>query len=190
MRTKTGIAILLLLLSLCSFGRKFRVDTDKQIDSLKEVEDAMSHRGSYDSVIAVCKYALTLNNKYAKQEHIDMDLILAYFDAKHFDEGVKQGKRYLRTFDMPAAYNRTAWSNRIWKGFVCNAFYEMYAGQKKYKMAIKYLKLELRKYTYSIDNTWLRKSRIYDKLIESYTALGDTKNADRCKQRQDRLRDK
>ncbi len=189
MQTKNCFIILFLLLSLYSFGRKFRVDTNKQIDSLKEVEDAMSLRGNYDSVISVCQYALTINKKYAKQEHIDMDLVLAYFKTKHYDEATRLGKRYLNKMDMPAMYNRTSFNNHIWKRFVCNAFYEMYAEQKNYKMAIKYLRRELKKYAYSSDNSWVIKSRIEDKLIDCYTILGDTKNAERYKQKQDKLMD-
>ena len=111
MQIKNYFILLFLFLALCSFGRKFNVDGSKQIDSLKEVEDAMSLRGDYDSVITVCKYALAINKKYARQEHIDMDLILAYFKTKHYDEATKLGRRYLNKIDMPAIYSRTARHN-------------------------------------------------------------------------------
>jgi len=178
------IILISLRFTLTVYGQ---IGSVAEIDSLSTLERGMKHRESYDSAINVCKHALSLNRKYAKEDRLDRELVDLYFAAKRYDKAKKYGNRYLHSFVMPKTYSRESYGKRAMKGGVCQDFYLMYKEQGNSKRELKYLKLWLRKYAITFDYSWILKKKICQYIIDCYTAIGDQKNADKYQKKKDKI---
>ncbi|MBI1288714.1 MAG: hypothetical protein GC178_14180 [Flavobacteriales bacterium] len=166
------LLILLLVLPTICLGQK------ADLEALNDEMYKLMGTNDEDGFLAVCLQIKAASKKLARENNVDYYIADGYFETGQYDLAIKYGNQYLRS--LPNA-DTPRWRLKLNKRMICTNLYKIYKERGDNKKAVEYIRRIENHYDVYFDGHMVRlgKTKMYERMIECYTALGNQKLVDR-----------
>lgn len=141
----------------------------------------------YDSVVIVCKQLMQQDRKISKEYHLDYALANAAFKSGNYELAVKQSKKFLPNFYIPAQAhrNRQCFQKNMHCKTLCSQLADYYAQTGNLSKEYHYLSLMFHKFNSAPCGTGRQvwRNTVYQRMIDCSNRMGRTKRAERLEKR-------